>query len=395
MREPAPAPQAGEPSYPRITSTSSRPRRPGQRLDRLVAAAVPGLTRTQAHGLLEQALVTVDGRVRPASYQPRPGETLCVEVPAPPPSRRCPNPSRWTCSTRTTSVLVVNKPAGMVVHPAHGHHSGTLVNALLGRAEAPAGGSPRPGIVHRLDKDTSGLLVVAKNDAALLALQAQFAGRTVEKLYVALAHGHLEPPEGVIEGALGRSPTHRQKMALVGRGGRFARSIYRVLERFRGYDLLEVRIETGRTHQIRVHLAAIGGIPWPATRSTVPARASSACRASSCTPGAWRSRIRATAAVSPSRRRCRRPWTPCCEGCARLEEAITQGNAKVEQRFAKVGREPAPNWVRTFHGLHEPDACLTHLRTCTKPLREEPSPLHVMHQPLGLVHHKRVPSSRL
>ncbi|MCB0193357.1 MAG: RluA family pseudouridine synthase, partial [Anaerolineae bacterium] len=161
-------------------------------------------------------------------------------------------------------LIVVNKPAGLVVHPAQGHHSGTLVNALLARypelieiAAHNTGSAKRPGIVHRLDQDTSGLIVVARTLEALQHLQKQFKARTVEKIYLALVHGHPETPEGVIDVPLGRDPRHRQKFAPRS-DGKSARTRFRVLESFDEYSLLEIGLETGRTHQIRVHLAWLG-----------------------------------------------------------------------------------------------------------------------------------------
>jgi 23S rRNA pseudouridine1911/1915/1917 synthase len=156
-------------------------------------------------------------------------------------------------------LLVIDKPAGMVVHPAAGQRSGTLVNALLGRGGewSAAGGAGRPGIVHRLDKGTSGLIVVARHDLAHRRLAEQLAGRTMSRAYLAVARGEVPAPSGEVDGPIGRDPRHRQRMAVVA-AGRFARTRYRVLERLRGHTLLRADLETGRTHQVRVHLAAIG-----------------------------------------------------------------------------------------------------------------------------------------
>jgi 23S rRNA pseudouridine1911/1915/1917 synthase len=156
-------------------------------------------------------------------------------------------------------LLVINKPPGMVVHPSPGHHSGTLVHALLGRGGSwsSAGGEARPGIVHRLDKGTSGLIVVARNDVSHRALSAQLADRTLSRSYLAIARGLLRHDAGELEGPIGRHPKDRLRMAVVS-GGRFARTRYEVIERRRGHTLLRCDLETGRTHQIRVHLAALG-----------------------------------------------------------------------------------------------------------------------------------------
>jgi 23S rRNA pseudouridine1911/1915/1917 synthase len=156
-------------------------------------------------------------------------------------------------------IAVINKPAGMVVHPAPGHHTGTLVNALLGRGGSwsVVGGSARPGIVHRLDKGTSGLIVVARNDASHRALSSQLKDRSLSRTYMAIALGHVKDDAGELEGPIGRDPKERKRMAVVS-GGRFARTRYEVVGRRRGHTLLRCDLDTGRTHQIRVHLAALG-----------------------------------------------------------------------------------------------------------------------------------------
>ena len=234
----------------------------GGRLD-LAVSAVGGISRAHAQRLIADGRATVDGRRGRASDRLRGGERIRVELSAPPDPTLVPEAIPLRVAYEDEAMLIVDKPAGLVVHPSAGHATGTLVHALLGRATErgePLGaiaGVGRPGIVHRLDKETSGLIVVAKNDAAQASLMRQFGTRTVEKEYLALVRGNAEAPRGRIEAPIGRDPRDRQRMAVVA-GGREAVTEYRVLGRGGGYTLLELRPLTGRTHQLRAHLAYLG-----------------------------------------------------------------------------------------------------------------------------------------
>ena len=231
-----------------------------KRLDKVIRDRVSGLSRTQGQRLIETDRVTVNGHPRKPAYRVERGDRITVELPSPKPQRSVePEPIPLDIIYEDWHLLVLNKPAGMVIHPAPGHPNGTLVNALLAHHPpiADVGPTERAGIVHRLDKDTSGVLVVAKEETTLERLQEQFRNREIEKTYLALVYGRIQPPEGIIEVPIGRHPRHRQRMAAQAEG-KYARTRYRVVRFFRNYTLLELHPYTGRTHQIRVHLSWLG-----------------------------------------------------------------------------------------------------------------------------------------
>ncbi len=243
----------------------------GQRLDRALAAAIPDLSRERLKALIGEGRVIVGKHIiTNPSAKVMGGGNFSLSQPAPEPSEALPEAIALDITHEDADLIVINKPAGMVVHPAVGHPSGTLVNALLHHcrgALSGIGGVARPGIVHRIDKDTSGLLVIAKSDAAHEGLARQFAAHSIERLYDAIAAGHPVPASGTIHGAIGRSAQDRKKMALLctneiaaqGKGrGKVATTHYASRKRLLGATQIECRLETGRTHQVRVHMASIG-----------------------------------------------------------------------------------------------------------------------------------------
>lgn len=230
-----------------------------KRLDTLLASSLSNCSRNRAASLIRQGCVQVSGIIRKPGYNVRSGEVVQCEIPPVEPSALLPEPLDFQVLFEDASIIVVNKPAGMVVHPAPGHGSGTMVHGLLHRFPdmEGIGGEMRPGIVHRLDKDTSGALVVAKNQAAHMQLSAQFKSRNIDKHYLGIVYGTFDRQQGVIDLPIGRHPSERKKMSVMTRRPRNAETRWRIREAFCDITLLDLKILTGRTHQIRVHCAAI------------------------------------------------------------------------------------------------------------------------------------------
>lgn len=233
----------------------------GVRLDSLIAEALPDISRSAAQKLIENGLVTLNGKAVKKNHKTSSGETFEISLPEPEITDVVPQNIPLDVVFEDKDVIVINKPRGMVVHPAPGHPDGTLVNALLyhcGDSLSGIGGMIRPGIVHRIDMDTSGLLIVAKNDSAHTHLSAQLSDRSLSRVYEAIVYGRIKEDSGTINAPIGRHPTDRKRMAVTDKNSRSAVTHFEVIARYNGFTHVRCILETGRTHQIRVHMAHIG-----------------------------------------------------------------------------------------------------------------------------------------
>ena len=240
---------------------TASPEDKGSRIDKYISDNIAELTRSAVQGLIEKGLVLAEGKAVSKNYKLRGGEEISVEIPEPEPMDAVPEDIPLDIVYEDDDLLVVNKPKGMVVHPAHGNYTGTLVNALLhhcGDSLSGINGVIRPGIVHRIDKNTSGLLIVAKNDASHLKLAEQIKVHSFTREYEAVACGYFKDTEGTVDAPIGRHKTDRKKMCVTTENSRNAVTHYSVIKQYGGYAHVRLRLETGRTHQIRVHLSYIG-----------------------------------------------------------------------------------------------------------------------------------------
>lgn len=232
----------------------------GIRIDAFLSERIEGQSRSYIQKLIEQEQVLVNGKSSKSNYKLRKNDSIQVQIPDPVPLEVIAEEIDLNIVYEDEDVIVINKPQGMVVHPAHGNYTGTIVNALLSHCDNLSGinGVMRPGIVHRIDKDTSGIIVIAKNNEAHVSLSEQLKEHSITRRYNALVEGKVKNDEGTIETLIGRNPKDRKEMAVVARNGKRAVTHYKVLERFDSFTLIEASLETGRTHQIRVHMAHIG-----------------------------------------------------------------------------------------------------------------------------------------
>lgn len=236
-------------------------RESGERIDALLAAVVPSLTRSAAQKLLEQGALSLEGKALKKNHKCSPGERYALRLPELRETPLLAQDIPLNIVYEDEDLIVVNKPRGLVVHPAPGHEDGTLVNALMhhcGSSLSGIGGERRPGIVHRIDKDTSGLIIAAKNDFAHLALSAQLGDRSLSREYEAVVRGVLREDSGSVDRPIGRHPKDRKRMAVTEKNSRPALTRWAVIARYRGYCHVSCKLETGRTHQIRVHMSSIG-----------------------------------------------------------------------------------------------------------------------------------------